>query len=415
MIFQIFRYNVLETELSANSEKQIEKLRAWWWHRQGFAESVQFASPAAVFKETGWARSVGGCGPYLTLFSRAGISRGVADSAVANLEIHELPSARACTYVVPAADYSLALHLAQNCGPGEMRVAEKLGVTAKEIDKVCQAVVAALAKGPLDPDEIRKATGGVVRSLGPEGQKKGLTSTLPVALGQLQKSADIRRIPVNGRLDQQRYQYTLWRPNPLSKEKLTPEQAEAQLAQRFFHWIAPARLAEFQTFAGISLKAAKIAVEPLKLETLSPDDELLLPSSLRAEFEAFKPPKEPCYHFVTTLDSVLLLRRNLNSLLDPADIENSFLSPAASCAGGTLSELPSPAIVDRGRIVGLWEYDPDSESIAYVSFVKKNALLKKALAQMEEYVRTQLGDVRTFSLDSPKSRMPRIAAFRAAK
>jgi len=75
-------------------------------------------------------------------------------------------------------------------------------------------------------------------------------------------------------------------------------------------------------------------------------------------------------------------------------------------------ELPSPAILERGRIAGLWEYDPTTESIAYTAFGKKDSALKSAVAHTEEYVRTQLGDARTFSLDSPKSRLPRIEALR---
>ena len=41
-----------------------------------------------------------------------------------------------------------------------------------------------------------------------------------------------------------------------------------------------------------------------------------------------------------------------------------------------------------------------------------DAALKKAVSTMESYVRAHLGDVRTSSLDSPKSRAPRIAALR---
>ena len=40
-----------------------------------------------------------------------------------------------------------------------MNVARKLGVTDKEIDKLCAAVVKSLAKGALDPDGIREAAG----------------------------------------------------------------------------------------------------------------------------------------------------------------------------------------------------------------------------------------------------------------
>ncbi len=390
---------------------EIGKLRAWWSHRQGLDSAVQVASAASVLKQSGWARSVGGSSPYLTFFSRSGMSRETVDQAVASLAIHELPSARGCTYVVPAEDFSLALHLAKNAGPGEMRVAEKLGVTAKEIDKLCVAVQAALEKGPLDPDGIRQAAGKAVRSLGPEGQKKGLSSTLPVALGELQQNGEIRRVPVNGRLDQQRYKYCLWRPNPLQKVKVDSEAVLAQLAVRFFQWIAPTRLSDFQAFAGVSAKAIRSAVETLKLEAIfEADDGLLVPASLREEFECFKPAKDPNYHFVTALDSLLLLHRDLTLLIDNEDIEH----PLLACKSGLLAMLPGPAIVDRGRVVGTWEYDTSTESIVYVSFVKQDSVLKKAIAAMEEYIRTQLGDVRTGSLDSPKSRAPRIEALRKA-
>ncbi|MGB6947512.1 MAG: hypothetical protein WBE37_34250 [Bryobacteraceae bacterium] len=77
-----------------------------------------------------------------------------------------------------------------------------------------------------------------------------------------------------------------------------------------------------------------------------------------------------------------------------------------------MTDLPSHAIVDRGRLVGLWEYDPATDSIAWLSFVKKDQALQEAVTRTENFVRSQLGDARSFSLDSPKSRVPRIAALR---
>src|SRR5512133_2779941 len=134
------------------------KLRAWWSHRQGLDGSLlQGRSSAEVLDRAGWARSVGGVGPYLTLFSRAGLSRAQVDRAIEKLEIHELPSARGCTYVLPASDFALGLKAGEAFGGGEMKVAAKLGVTEKEIAKLRDAVLKALAKGPLDPDGIREA------------------------------------------------------------------------------------------------------------------------------------------------------------------------------------------------------------------------------------------------------------------
>jgi hypothetical protein len=120
-----------------------------------------------------------------------------------------------------------------------------------EIDKLCDAVLAALETGPLDPDGLREACGHAIRNLGPEGKKKGLTTTLPVALGKLQESGDIRRAPTNGRFDQQRYQYALWRPNPLRGLKLSPEQVHTELARKYFAWIGPASAADFHVFSGL--------------------------------------------------------------------------------------------------------------------------------------------------------------------
>lgn len=390
------------------------KLRAWYAYRQGLDGSLEGKSAAEVFGRVGWARSVGGSSPYLTLFSRASLSREQAESAQANLEIHELPSARGCTYVLPASDFALGLAVGQGFSDGDMKTAEKLGVTRKEIDKLCDAVVSALQKSPLDPEGLREATGKASRNLGPEGQKKGLTTTLPVALGRLQLSGDIRRIPVNGRLDQQRYKYALWRPNPLRGFKLSREEAFTELARRYFSWIGPATIPQFQWFSALGVKAAKTAVEPLKLEPLaSGDDRLLLPGD-RAKFEAFKLPKDPHYSLIAGIDSLLLLRRDLKTLLDPKDADRKVFVEKDSKPLGGLADLPNQAIVDRGRVIGLWEYDQSAESIAWMSFVKKDQALQAAVSRMQAFVRDQLGDARSFSLDSPKSRAPRVAALRKA-
>jgi len=389
------------------------KLRAWWSYKQGLDGRLDGEPASSVLEKTGWARSVAGAGPYLTLFSRAGIGREAADAAVRDLDIHELPSARGCTYVVPASDFALALKAGQSFGD-EMKTAEKLGVTEREIARLCEAVVSALAKSPLDPAELRDVLGPAVRNLGEEGKRKGLTTTLPVALGRLQAEGEIRRVPTNGRLDQQRYRYTVWRPNPLSKLNLTAEEVNAELARRYFAWIGPATLAEFQWFSALGVKACRAAMEPLKLEPLAKGDERLLLPGDREAWMSFRIPKEPQYALVSSLDGLSLLRRDLRGMLDAGDVTLKVPTEKGKDEIGKLTDLSSHAIVDRGRLVGVWEFDTATESIVWVSFVAKNAALKKAVERTQNYVRTELGDARSFSLDSPKSREPRIAALRAA-
>ena len=111
-------------------------------------------------------------GSILDSIQQGGISREAADRSVANLEIHELPAARGCTYVLPAADFALALKLAQPFRESEIKLARKLGVTDREMNKLSTAVRKALVKGPLDPDEIRDAVGGAARNLGEEERRR---------------------------------------------------------------------------------------------------------------------------------------------------------------------------------------------------------------------------------------------------
>ena len=156
------------------------------------------------------------------------------------------------------------------------------------------------------------------------------------------------------------------------------------------------------------------ASDKTKLEAIeiAPGDQRFFLPGDRAKFDAFKPPKEPRYSLLGSIDSLFLLRNDFRGALEPKDLERKVLVNSGMKSLGALTDLPSHAIVDRGRLVGLWEYDPATESIAWVSFVKKDKELKLAVTRTENFVRDQLGDARSFSLDSPKSRSPRIAALR---
>lgn len=361
------------------------KLRAWWSHRQGLDGSLAGQSAAEVLENTGWARSIGGAAPYLTLFARAGLRRADVDAALANLEIHELPSARGCTYVVPASDFPLALAAGQPFADDELKVVRRLGVVDAEIDKLRTAVVKALAAGPLDPAALKSKLGDAVRNLGPEGAKKGVTTTLPVALGLLQSAGQIRRIPINGRIDQQRYRYASW--------KCTPKGSFTDLARRFFAWSGPATVAEFQIFAGLGVKAAKEAVEPLKLAAI--DEERFLLAEDHERFLRFQVPKRPQYALVSSLDGIGLF--------------------VPGFKGSEASEVHGHAILDRGRLIGRWEFDTSTGSIAWALFgATPDKALEKTVREMEAFVRDDLGDARSFSLDNPQIRAPRIAALRKA-
>ncbi|MFK4065952.1 DNA glycosylase AlkZ-like family protein [Streptomyces sp. NPDC029674] len=384
-----------------------DRLRAWWAHRQGLDGALMGAPPAEVLARTGWARSVGGSGPYLGLRARCGASREDMDAAVARVDIHELPSARGCAYVLPAADYALGLTVGAHAPEAEARQAAKhLGVTPAELDGLCEAVRGALGDVPLDPAKIKAATGDAVRGLGPEGKKRGLSTTLPLALGLLQARGRIRRVPVSGRLDQQRYGYVAW---DLDLGGRTPETARAELARRYFDWAAPASLAHFRWFSGCTVAAAKAAVAGLGLVDVG--EGLLMPPGLVDAFEAYAVPDEPSYALLAGTDGIHLLHRDLGRIIEPADAEREF---GGKRLGG-LADAPAHIIVDRGRLVGLWEYDVDAAEVVWRVFdaaLRDDAALRAAVTATESFVRDELGDARAFSLDSPKARVPRVAELR---
>src|ERR1039457_1961885 len=111
------------------------KLRAWWWTRQGLDGSLEGKSPREALLRAGWSRSVGGASPYIAVFSRTGATRAVTDKAAADAEIHELPTARGCTYVLPRDEYAIGLSVARGfCDDAEVTLAKRfLGVTEEEV------------------------------------------------------------------------------------------------------------------------------------------------------------------------------------------------------------------------------------------------------------------------------------------
>ncbi len=250
--------------------------------------------PRKCWQRAGWARSVGGVSPYLTLFSRAGITPRASRRAPRNSRSTNCRARAAALMFSPRPTSPLGSPPGK-AFDGEMKTAVKLGVTEKEIDKLCDAVLAALEKGPLDPDGLREACRQIsCATSARRAKRKASPPRSQWRSKSCRPPATSAAFPANGRFDQQRYQYALWRPNPLRAFKLSPEQVQTELARRYFAWIGPASLAGFQTFSGLGVKAAKAALEPLKLEPIeiAPGDERLFLPGERAKFDAFKTPKE---------------------------------------------------------------------------------------------------------------------------
>ncbi|MBE4717599.1 DNA glycosylase AlkZ-like family protein [Pseudarthrobacter sp. AB1] len=388
-----------------------EFLRAWAWHKQGLDGTLLGADAADVFGRAGWARSVGGANPYLTLFARAGTSRAQADADVLSLKIHELPTARGCTYVLGRDDFAWGLQIGRDAAVAPFRVLARMGVERGEITLLEEEILHALAEAgsPLDPKQLKDLLGDSVRNLGEEGKKKGAATTLPTALGLLQADGRIRRIPANGRLDQQRYGYTLW---GLPRTAMDGDAARSLLLQRYLGWTGGATVKQSQWFTGFTLahtKAALAATGAVEIPTANGEVLWVLPDDV-GRLASFEAPAEEQIQLLAGTDSLVLLRRNSGDLFAEQDKGKQVL-------GSTLAlqaDLPDHPIFDRGRIIGLWQYDPGEARIAHWLFGGATPAVSRRIGEVEAWIREELGDFRSFSLDSPASRQDRIDALDAA-
>lgn len=388
----------------------VAELRGWAWHCQGLDGSLAGCEPAMVLTQAGWARTVGGANPYSTLWARAGTDRATTDAAVAALEVHELPSVRGCTYLLPAADFALGLQLSRPSTQSDLAVVERLGVTQSEIEQLGHAVVATLAEAgsPLDPGQLKDRLGDQVRSLGEAGRNKGASTTLPTALGQLQTFGRIRRVPLGGRLDRQRYAYLPWECEPSG---LTDQAAGVQLLRHYFGWTGVATAAQSRWFSSFTVAQTKAAIAEIDLTDIG--DGLLVPTERLDDLRGYQLPQAPEYRLLAGIDALVLLRRNGPELLDAQDAARVL--PGSSTGIAADPDLPDHPIVDRGRIIGLWEFDPDDGEIAAWVFAgEPDTDLRAEIDRTAAWIADDLGDFRSFSLDSPQARRPRIAALRAA-
>ncbi|MBQ1445065.1 MAG: winged helix DNA-binding domain-containing protein [Renibacterium sp.] len=382
------------------------KHRAWSWAKQGLDGSLAGASAAEVLGKTGWARSVGGANPYLGLFARAGIRREAVDADLQALHVHELPVVRGCTYLLGAEDFAWGLQLGKPAAEATVKILAKLGVEPAELDALIAAALQVLqAKGPLDPKQLKALLGEAVRNLGEAGKRKGASTTLPTALGVLQSDGRIRRVPLNGRLDQQRYAYAAWGLEPSG---LSDALARSRMLQEYLAWTGGATLKQSQWFTSFTVAQTKAALA--ELDAVETDGQWQLPQD-RAAFGDFRVPQDEQIQLLAGTDGIALLRRNAAELIDAADGDKSILGEKSLALQ---ADLPDHPILDRGQIIGLWQYDPARAELVAWTFRTPSAAVKQRIAEVESYIREDLADFRSFSLDSPASRQKRIDALRAA-
>lgn len=402
--------------------------RRVWAHAQQLTpqltqqQSPRAAGPGdATAVPGGWMRAIGGADPYVCMWARVDVSVAALGEAVAQDALWVVPGVRNCIWVVPAADVPLALCTSRLLQTrAHARDLAKVDVDDAEMDRVCQAVRAALEDGPLETTKLGELlrADGVVRSLGDAGKKIGLTTTLPPALRALEWAGAIRRRPLDLRLDSNRY---TWEPAPAAHAAaLTLDDASiaTALLTRFLTWAGPSTLDAFVAWSGLGKRLAKAAwakaaLAEVAIDGLEGPHAVLEPDTLAAALDG------PRGHarLITGQDNLPTLQGSAAPLVDPAHHDYATLRIGGKTAPlGTTRWLNQRPVVVDGTVVGFWDYDEAKHVVRAGTFDAAGSAVQAAIAAQADALGPRItheldGVAKSTAIDGAKSRARRLAAL----
>jgi hypothetical protein len=393
------------------SEEGLARLRGWWFRRQGLTPHTSAKTVADCLRQTGWLATVGSTGVYLSMRARLPrISRETIDrAAMDGVDVIEVPGAHARPAVlVPRDEMALALRLhwasyAKHAAP--LFASGRYSETA--LTAIASQVCRVLDEGPLSTADIR----AVVTH--PEAGE-----LLTGALIDLAVRGIVRRHPADGRLDSSKYLYELRHPDDRPDLDAEGDAATVMLkaTRLFLQRYGPAAVDEIADWGGLTKGSIRKALVALRAERLTldgwTDDAWLLPKEVRAwnTFVAddrrvvLLPYRDP---FVSVRRPPSVLARRNTAL-----VLNATLKPVAI---RDVTGLNHHTIVAGGELVGVWEYDPQTDRIVTRVWNTDKALRARvadAAGETERFVREQLGDAKLSAVDPPARRATRIAFCR---
>lgn len=403
----------------------LDRARAHWHLRQGLAEPLE-GSIEEVVAATGWPRTLGGVDVYFAVRARVpAMRRADLDRAVEQSRLQVIPAVRGCIYLVPRPEVPLVLRVAEEMQRKRSeRELEKVGVKASEIEDIGKAVLAALKKGPLTTDAIRKALPeGTVRSLGEKGKKLGMSSPLPTAMRELEFEGLIERTLEGGRLDSERYLWRIPKKSPFTGVKVPDEPVEryARIAEIFFRHSGPATAKDFASWTALSQRDALAAIEraglvPITVEGYAED------CFVHEEDVAVLRKAAPRATSVSMLafeDGYLVHHGGPAHMVDPKhhkkDIE--VWGSTKGSMFGDAKHIQIRTVLDGDRVAGIWELDPDKGEIVFATFdplpPKRRSAVRKLADELAAFIKEELGHARSFNLDTTEEIKRRASVVRA--
>lgn len=394
----------------------LDNARAIWLQRQGLTRPHTGELPGLI-EQTGWLRTIGGAEAYLAAFvRRPATTRAELDETVASGKLQVLPCVRGCMYILPRAHAALGLRLA--AGLARKRILsdfQKVGVGVPETAELQSVILRVLGNCPLSTDGIRAALPkGAVRSLGDAGKKIGISSPLPATLRLLEFDGKLVRRPTT-RVDAERYDWHLQSPDFFAG---LPNEGDVDALARpllrlFLEQSGPATLDEFVAWSGITKTQAKVAADqlaPAQIEVESLGSSLVLGAVEKTTLDP------DLVVFLPSLDNFAAHRAGIRFLTDVEHHDRPCSGFGVKVSTiGTAKNGDGRFVIRGGKIVGLWDYDPDAKQVRYGlwSAADRRPKMDEIAHSLGTFLREQVGHGMIYALDSVGEQRERNARLPA--
>ena len=381
------------------------RLNAWRMHRQWLDRPFRGRGVVDLIRSVGWIYAPGGSTPYISLWARmAGFRPSALDRMVfRERALVQLDTLRGNTMLVPAEDVPVALQVRARTFTDLAAQAEDiLPLTRAEMDGLKNAVLGCLESGPRTEAEIRDGVpSGLVREFPSTLRRIGMTGSLRLAVHLLGEEGRIAKVQSDGRLDTPNHAFALL--SSLIPEAhtfpLKPEPAGAALAARYFAAEGPARVKDFAWWSGLHVTEAMRAVESVepKLERVAlagSADEFLIPGPQLKQLAEFEP-KSPAVNFIPFRDVFLKGQREIAARFTRPEHSTKLFARL----GGRVLKDPLATVLCDGEVVGIWEWDAAAAQLDFILFdgdtpSDARSLIEKRGAQLQRFIRSELGQVR---------------------
>ena len=330
----------------------------------------------------------GVCGVQAQVFSAAQLA---LRARIANLRREDVDQAlwrdrrivktwslRGTLHLLPSADFRLYAQALQPLVDREKRWMRK-HITEEDLDHAADAIVAALATGPL----TRKALTAKVAARGSPALRRLVGS----GWGGLAKVASLRGQICHG--PSQGAEVTFVRAEDWldDLEPVGREEADDRLLRAYLAAFGPATPTDYATWSGVPAREMRGAWDRIADDIVAVSIEGTPASALRADASSLRraPPNRASVHLLPNFDSYLLAHKNKEHLVAAKHYKRVYRT------AGWISAV----VLSHGRVVGRWRSEGRGKKARIV--VEAFARLAK---EVKHGIEDEAADVARF-LDEP--------------